>query len=142
MHLTQNDTPLLSPNGKGDATLGRRFAMHERKIAFSDLPLFHGERKTVRAKGVSRNEDGTARFSVKACDGAKDEGNISVKIGEGVCQRVLKMAVRRVGRHARWLFRDGHRLVFIKKTHGNGTREDGVVAPFVLDGKREGVARR
>ena len=116
--------------------------MHEREIAFPDLPPSHGEGETVRRNGVSGNEDGTARFSVKTGNGAKDERDVPVTVGKGICQRVLKMTVRGVGRHTRGLFRDEERLVLIKKTDGDGTGEEGAVAPFVLDGEREGVARR
>lgn len=49
--------------------------------------------------GVARNENGTARFTVKTGDGTKHEGRILVAKCQGVGKRVFKVTVRGVGRH-------------------------------------------
>lgn len=45
-----------------------------------------------------------------------------------------------MGRHIGRLIRDGHGIVFIQQTDGDGTRDDVFVALFVLDREREHVA--
>ena len=47
----------------------------------------------MRGNSVARDENGTARFSVKTGDGTKNEGRILVAKRQGVGKRVFKMTV-------------------------------------------------
>lgn len=67
--------------------------MHEREIAFLDAPCLHRVGQTPCGKRVFCNEHGTARFTVKPCDGTEHEGGVAIIIRESVGERVLKMPV-------------------------------------------------
>ena len=78
MRFAENNTSVLPANGQGDPARVGRFAVYESKIAFFDLSLLHGGGKTVGGDGVLCDEDSTARFSVKACDGAEHKGAVAI----------------------------------------------------------------
>lgn len=84
MRFPQNNAPLFSSDGKGHAALVGGFPVNQRKIAFFDFSAFHGKGEAVCGNRVTSNENGTARFSVKSRDGAKDKGNVAVEIGKRV----------------------------------------------------------
>ena len=97
--LAKHDAVRLAADGMGDTPRFGRDTLDPCHVFLLDPSFLHGAREQGAAVGVLGDSQSSARFSVKAADGAKHKGATLVQKGQGVGQGILSVTVRGVCGH-------------------------------------------